>query len=408
MVVNEKKMRALTVFTYLGLAAAFAVLSWYLDGRVAGDGFEPRVVAGNWADSLPVARWVEIRPHGTQFPAYRWTHSGAVYDSQRDSLLMFGADSHRLSFDNSVYELRLGDLHWRRHQAPSPAYALRTNREGYRLAGIAQRQPWPMHAYDSLVYDPKADALRVFSGAKHSFVPAPGLQLDPAWSYSLAARSWHQDPVDTDGLPNFFATGVAFDPARDTIIGYASLTNSPAFLGLATEDEIPRRGVWELGPGRDEWRLVAGDVHHWGWINAEFDTRHSVLLIFGGDPNSSDVLAYQPNTVPGVAGQWARRSPAGDRCPGGYYFPAAYDSKRGKTLVVLPDGKSNSITCVYDYGSNTWQRLPDTQLPSLGLNYTMIYSSAQDLFVLVGGSFFNRIPTRVWALKLDDQVAETP
>ncbi len=409
MVGSNQTMRALSAAVYLGLAVLFAVSMWIFAGQVADEQRGSSKMSRHWTDSLAVGRWVELSPAGTQFPAYRWTHSGAVYDPRRDGLLMYGADSHRVSFDNAVYELRLQDLHWERHQAASPPYSLRTNRDGYRLAGIAQRQTWPMHAYDSLVYDPKADALRVFSGAKHSFLPAPGAQLDPAWSYRLADRAWQLDAVDADGLPNFFATAVTYDPARDTIIGYASLTDSQPFLALATEDEVSRHGVWALGPARDQWRLVNPDAHHWGWVNAEFDTRHGVLLIFGGDPSSSDVWAYQPALDrTGLGGQWLRRSPAGDSCPGAYYFPAAYDSKRGKTLVVLPDGKTTSISCLYDYGMNAWQRLPNADLPRLGLNYTMVYSSAQDVFILVGGSFFNRVPTRVWGLKLADQDTEIP
>lgn len=380
----------------LGLAAlsmAFSVLEVRLAHRQPAP-------PGEWLASLPADRWTELVVDRGPAPAYRWTHSGAVYAASRNSLLLFGADEHLVSYDNAVYELTLDDLQWRRHQPPSPPYTLRTDLAGRRVAGIGEPQPWPMHVYDAMLYDPATDVLRVFSGPKHSFVPAPGRQADPAWTYDLVTHRWRMEPPLPDGLPNFFAAGVARDPRRDTVIGYASLAGVAPFLPLASEDETPRLGVWELGPDRRAWQLATTERHHWGWFNAEFDAAHGVLLVFGGASGPGNVWAYRPGAEPGQAGEWERHVPGGDACPGGYYFPAAYDSRRGLTLALPPHPTARrNVTCLYDYGRDRWTALPGADLPRLSLNYTMVYAAKLDAFVLVSGSFFDGEPTRVWAFR---------
>jgi hypothetical protein len=382
----------------LVLAAAVALFTAL--ERMAAPEPGVRGPPGRWLADLPPDRWIELTSVAGPGPAYRWTHSGAVYARPRNSLILFGADEHLVSFDNAIYELRLDDLRWERHQAPSPAYALRTDGEGRRLAGLQALQPWPMHVYDAMVYDPAGDVVRVFSGPKHSFVPAPGAQSDPAWAYSLASREWRMAPALEGGLPNFFAAGVVYDPGRDTVVGYASTTAATPFLPLAGEDEVPRLGVWELGPDRRSWQLATPEAHHWGWFNAEFDAAHGVMLVFGGTSRAGTVWSYRPGARPGEAGEWRRHAPGGDACPGGFYFPAAYDSRRGVTMVLPPHPSARrNLTCLYDFARDAWTRLPAADLPRLGLNYTMVYAAALDAFVLVSGGFFDGEPTRVWAFR---------
>jgi hypothetical protein len=317
--------------------------------------------------------------------------------------LLFGADTHLVSFDNSVLELRLDDLVWVRHQPASPPYSLRTDSSGRRRAGLAQLSPWPMHVYDAMVYDPSSEVLRVFSGAKHSFMPAPGEQFDPAWAYDPRSRNWRMSPELQAGAPNFFANAAVYDKTRDTIMAYAASTAATPFVALAGEDEVQRRGLWELGPERRNWQLANAETRHWGWFNAEFDQRANVMLVFGSqsDPGGDGALwVYQPGAAAGSPGSWHQRVPAGDRCPGGNYFPATYDSRRGLTLLLPPDRElGRTVSCLYDYARNSYRRLPDADLPLLGLNFTMVYASEPDLFVLVGGGFFSNEPTRVWVMK---------
>jgi len=386
-------MRLLTPLTLVAaivlLGAALVVA---LESRQSGT--EP-----DWTSRLDVGRWTLVEPGGSAYPRFRWTHAGAAYQPRSNSLLMFGADTHLVSFDNAIAELRLDDLVWVSHPPASPRYSLRTDFAGRRVAGVLRREPWPMHIYDAMLFDPTRDQLRIFSGAKHSFLPSPGAQLDPGWSYD-SVEGWTMAEPLSGGLPNFFANAAVYDAARDTIIAYTSTRDATPFLPLAGEDEVPRVGLWELGPGRDSWLLASAETHHWGWFNAEFDGRAGLMLVFGGKLNDNSVWAYRPAARVGQAGVWERREPDGDDCPGGLYFPAAYDTRRGVTLLIPPDRKAGrSVTCTYDASSNTYRRLPGADLPFLGLNYTMVYSQQLDIFVLVGGDFFSGEPTRVWALK---------
>lgn len=354
-----------------------------------------------WQQSLPVGAWIELKTTGQQQPAFRAQHGGVAYDPKRRSLLMFGSDEHLVCHDDAVYELDLTSLTWTRHQRPAPPYSARVDEQGNRVAGVAQLQPWPMHVYDAMTFDPKNDELLVFSGPKHSFRPTVGLQRDTGWSYSLARREWRKAAPLEGGLPNFFATGVVYDSRRDTLIGYGSMRNETAGIRLGGEPSTPRVGVWELGPDRQRWIEVSDEIHHWGWFNAEYDASVGRMLVFGGDESAGSIWEYEPGGAAGQPGHWMQRFPEGDRCPSGLYFPAAYSSRHQATLVLPPDPNSRRpVTCLYDAQHNRWHRMAADQLPPLRVNYSLIYSPELDVFVLVTGDYLSNERTRVWALRL--------
>lgn len=355
---------------------------------------------GTALPDLPANVWVELETRNAALlPAFRTDHGGAVYDPLRNRLFLFGSDTHLRNFDNGLLELDLDDLTWRRPRERTPRFTLRTDAAGWRVAGGAGDVPWPMHGYDSVVYDRKLDRIVVVTGAKHSFVPAPGAQLDPIWAYAPETRDWSRLPL-SGGRPIAFAAGAVYDSTRDVIMAYAALAEDTPFVPLAGEDDAVRTGVWELGPDRDRWLLASDELHHWGWFNAEFDSAHGVMLVFGGRARDSSVWAYEPAASPGAPGRWERRRPSGDPCPGGHYFPAAYDSKRQVTFFMPYDAeRRRTVTCFYDYSANTTRRLPGAELPDVGQNYTLVYAEREDVLLLATGSFARNVPTRVWVLR---------
>jgi hypothetical protein len=388
---------------FVALTAAFAATTHRLAVRRDQAAVTAVAVAQTaLGDALPSNRWVEVSTVTAGLPVYRTDHGGAAYDPTRNSVFLFGSDTHARHFDNRIQELRLDDMTWHRPYERSPRYTLRTDARGVRVAGGRALYPWPMHVYDSMVYDPTLRALVVTSAPKHNFVPAPGAQLDGTWIYSATENRWSILGETTPETPNFFASASVYDPGRDTIIGYAALAESAPFVPPAGEANVPRTGIWEIGPDRQRWQLVSSERHHWGWFNAEFDVANRAMIVFGGDPLDPSIWLYRVGAVAGEPGSWERRRPGGDQCPGGFYFPAAYDGQRAVTLFMPYDaGLSRTITCVYDAARNVVRRLPSADLPNVGLNYTMVYVANEDYFLLLTGSFSAGEVTRVWTLKLD-------
>lgn len=353
-------------------------------------------------DSTPQNTWVQLDTFASELPDFRTDHGGAVYDPDRNSVFLFGSDTHLHSFDSNIYELSLDDLRWRKRYDGAPSYTMRTNVQGVRIAGAEGREPWPMHVYDSMVYDPVARQIIVTSGAKHNFFPRPGRQLDALWAYLPDENRWKILNTPGPPAPVFFSAGSVYDPARNAVIGYGALADSRPFLPLAGEKEVERSGVWELGPERSGWIRVSDEVHHNGWFNLEFDRANRVMLVFGGHEGDPSIWTYEVGPTVGATGRWLRRQPVGDTCPGGNYFPAAYDTRRHVTFYMPIDlGTGRRITCVYDYAKNSVQRLEGAELQDAGLNYTMVYAEKEDVFLLLTGSFSRGVRTKVWILRPD-------
>lgn len=404
---RSQRLRALLLVVATMSLAGMAWLEINVRSSIEKTNIAVERSSSTWYVDMMANRWVPLETSGRNPVTYRADHGGAAYAPDSNTVLLFGSDSHLRNFDNRVLELRLNDLSWNRPYAGSPRFAQRTDARGRRIAGIDQLLPWPMHIYDAMVYDTSNDEMLVFSGAKHSFIATPGDQSDPVWAYSPILESWRIVETIEGEDPNFFAAGAVFDSVRDTIVAYGSTADVTPFIPLGSEFEIVRTGVWELGPDRKTWVLASPGVHHWGWFNAEYDKSNRAMIVVGGNKNDSAIWQYETGRQFGAEGKWEKRAPVGDDCPGGYYFPASYDSKHEVTLFMPPDRSGKvTATCIYDAGKNITYRLPDADLPWVGLNYTLVYASKIDLFILVTGSFSRGEPTSVWALRLDTEIFE--
>ena len=398
-------LRVLPLATPIVLLTAVSMLAQtYFAERTSPK--DNRVMAENpWYANLPANRWIELEAGPNSPIGFRTDHAGAVYVPERNSVFLFGSDSHLRNFDNGLLELQLDDMRWHLPYVPSPRYAMRTDKQGRRISGVARLLPWPMHIYDAMVYDQRNRELLVLSGAKHSFVAAPGTQADPLWAYSPARDRWRILNTNRNPDPNFFAAGTAYDPIGGTVLAYAGIAADTPFIAPASEDEIGRTGVWQLSSDRKGWIRRADKAQHWGWFNLEYDALNRSLAVFGGKKNDSAVWVYETSQGADGNGDLRTLIPDGDACPGGYYFPASYNSKLGVTLILPPDPPSGiSITCVYDRRNNTYTRIPGAELRWLGLNFMLVYASKIDVHILIAGSFSRNERTSVWALKLDRTV----
>lgn len=335
--------------------------------------------------ALPPNQWVVFHKDET-LEWRRQGHAGGAYDTRRGTLLLFGSNSHGDDWDNSVHEFDPATRQWTTHYPPAHPSSYRGDERGYRVAGPAdQPQPWAMHTYDAVIYDPSLDALVVASVTAHTTLPQPipEAKRDPLWIYDLTERRWRIFDGKGDPVPVVFASAAAYDAGRDTLVVYGG--NGSGIVGL-----------FELGPDRQQWHQVA-PAHHEIHFNMEYDSRRGTLAVFGNYGNTNTVWTYRPHPTPGKAGRWEKHVPEGE-CPPGQAFPAAFDSRAGVFLLV-PRG----VTCVYDPDANRYTVLPDAKIPPLegeyNMNYHMFYDERHGVFLVVTGGW--RAAPVVWALRLD-------
>lgn len=326
----------------------------------------------------------------------RQAHAGIAYDSRRGTLLVFGSNTHGLDWDNEIHEFDPVTGRWATHYPRAPKESYRADAAGRAVAGRGRLLPWAMHTYDSIVYDPRLDALVVSALPEHNPIrkSVPEANIHPTWIYDLKTRQWRIFANNGKPYPKFFAAASAYDSDRDVIVAY-------------------KFGMWEIGPERDQWKKATGEGHHKMHFTMEYDAKHEKLVVFGDYHNSNEVWVYTPGARAGDKGTWERKTPQGASCPPGQHFPVAYDSEHGVFLLVVDNtpftedkkgrrkrtarAKSSS-TFVYDLGRNRCVRLPDADLRPLGMNYMMAYDRFHKVFLLVTDDHGK---SEVRALKLD-------
>jgi hypothetical protein len=328
----------------------------------------------------------------------RQTHAGIAYDSKRGTLLIFGSNTHGLDWDNEVHEFDPVTARWETHYPRAPKASYRADADGRAIAGTDRLLPWAMHTYDNIVYDPALDAIIVSALPEHNPIrkSVPAATIHPTWIYDLKTHQWRIFENKDKPYPKFFAAASAYDPDRDVIAAY-------------------KWGMWEIGPERDAWKRASRESHHEIHYTMDYDARHRKFVVFGDYRDSDAVWAYTPGARAGDPGTWEKMPPQeGASCPPGQHFPVAYDSGHGVFLLVVDNtpfvenGKGrrkrmgrarSSSSFVYDLGSNRCVRLPDADLPPLGMNYMMVYDHFHKVFLLVTGNHAK--PAAVWALRLD-------
>jgi hypothetical protein len=335
---------------------------------------------------LPPNQWVKFSV-SSERGWHQQGHAGVVYDSKRGTVLLYGSNTHGKDWDNSVREFDPLREKWIQHypSANPDTYRLDINRNI--VSGPAENpQPWAMHTYDALVYDPVNDQLVVASTPAHQQrkirqFKGQKPKVSITWLYDLETHTWSM--LDNGGKPppSTFAGAIAYDEKRDTIFLYS------------------KRKFAELGPDRNHW--ITGSAPRIGSIHfmLEYDVKNHVILSFGDYKGSDKIWAYAPGDVPGVAGKWLLQEPEGDTIPADEHYPVAYDASQGVFLLV-PDGPESAETYIYNYSAGTIRHLSSAHLPGkLRMNYKMIYDPRHRVFLLITGNWDK--PTTVWALKLD-------
>ena len=365
-------------------AIIFAVvwLSIAADPVLGAETLDPKLLA------LEANRWTKVDQSGHT----KWRrdgHMGMAYDSKRGVLLFFGSGTHGKNWDNAVYQFDPVSGRWETHYAPAPEESYRADPIGNRVTGIGRPQPWAMHVFDGMVYDPVRDALVVAARPGHNPMRKTlrSAKIDPVWVYELGFRQWRMMVNGGEPPPVVFAGGTAYDRIRDTIV-----LSRPHKRGGE---------VWELGPGRRKWvRAWRGKRQHSIHVNMGYDSKNRRIVVFGDYKPTEKVAVYAPGAQAGEPGRWHKSVPGGDRCPEVTKTPIAYSERDGVFLVVPRIGKSRkTATCVYDAATHRYRRVPGVGLERGHMNFMMAYDIRHDVFLMVTGNW--RAPPEVWAFKLD-------
>lgn len=347
--------------------------------------------------------WAKVRV-GTVGAWYGEGHAGAVFDTRRRKIFVFGSGFDGKSWDNAVHEFDPSILQWSNHEPPAPRSTYRTDKEGHPISGDRALQPWAMQVFGGLAYDPSLDALVLAATPRGN----PALRRvhrevrDPVWLYELAARQWRAMDLPEGKAVASDGSAIAYDMKRDTLVVYN------------------RAGVWEMGPDRKAWHLATTESHHESHPKLVFDPRRGDFLVFGG-LGGNKIWVYTPGAEAGQAGSWAERVPGGDQCPFDEDPAVAFDPDDDLVLLVLEntlspneqaerlarkgapaqqkeasspadqgsksakdDGEGQRVTCVYDPAANAFVRLPLAVPPTAGHPHTLLYDPIFKVFFLMG------------------------
>jgi len=337
---------------------------------------------------LPAGSWTKIHEQdpGSDQAFTRQAHGGATFDPGRGRVMLFGSDTHRRDWDNSVRFFDMGSLQWSSAYPPDDPKSYRVNADGIPVAGEGVERPWAMHTFDAVEFDPVTDRLIIGSHPKHL---APGkkwgmdkalwrrIRSHPTWIYHVGDNRWEPLPGKAVSL---FPYGAAFDPHRRALIG------------------VKPDGYWELAADSGKWRRLAKGTPN-AWHNAAaYDSDHDVVVSFGTNKRSNAVWRYRRGDKKG------RKMPTpGVRPPGADSPPLAYHPGIERVVALVERRKKNgpgtTETWIYSTQEDAWSRLKTANLPfSVGMNYDMVYDPGHGLLVLVAN--MRGEPTSVWVLRL--------
>jgi len=339
-----------------------------------------------WALSLTGApAWTALAPVGPP-PSARIWHS-AIYDTIYDRMLVFGGFSDGYpSPDNDVWELSL---------AGTPTWST------FDVLGAPPRERY----YHSAIYDLPRRRMIVYGGISAASC------LGDVWALSTRTGAWSElSPVGTPPSPRRGQSAI-YDPVRDRMVMFGGGDDASGYyLG----------DTWRLSlAGTPTWSRVAVSPGPIGRIGhtAFYDPARDRMVLFGGACN--DIFSVCSKEVWGLplAGtpHWAdlmseyvlAPMPRADHT-------AIYDPVRDRMVVFGGEwygemGPFDDVWALSLAGTPAWTRLAPTGAPPTARRgHTAIYDPARDRMVVFGGCAYPGQPfNEVWALSLSGGPAWT-
>ncbi len=352
---------------------------WFL-GDVDKSRVFPLVEAGY--QGLPKGRWVKIHQQKPEDQVFftRQEHAGSGFDALNSRLYIFGSNTHGEDWNNAVYWFDLDTLTWSQSYQPDSPDTYSVNSQGVPVAGKAHNHPWAMHTFAAIAFDKLHRKLVVASYPGHLSPDRYGQSLAHLWRRIKKQPTWLYDPGTNqwqsyDGkAEQFFPYAMIYDSDRGVITGFKP------------------NGIYDWQGRIFGWKKIGDRAMQQWHTNGVYDSVNHVFIFYGGNAMKNSVYVYK-------AGDKAveKMPTLGLRPPGGQSMPLTFHKRSGR-MVALIDTENQAQTWLYDYKSDSWQRLEADFPYPVGMNYTMEYDIRRDVVVLVSSPADQ--PVAVWVLKL--------
>lgn len=358
---------------------------------------------------LPLDQWVKVLNTDVTAPEgfYKQQHGASTYDSLRDRIVFFGADTHWSAgglqverSDNTLRYLDLKTLTWsHEYQPDDPLGTYTVNSSGVSVAGVNGDRPWAMHAFEGLEYDAANDRYIVSSAPLHPGLPAsiPRPTAFPTWIWDPKSSAWSTVPLaPAMNINDIWARPTAYDSDREVVIWFGD------------------SGVFELSLDTLVWTQVSAEPSPLLIeATAVYDPVNKVVIQWGRDKSDprNDVFVYDPATQ-----KYSQMATPGQRPDARDTVrpavPATFHDGLGKAVIVMNDEGDSALsthltTWTYDAALDAWDYIDTADLPfRLPRNYTLEYVAQHDVMMLFthGGD----TAPDVWALRLSTPVPAPP
>jgi hypothetical protein len=340
------------------------------------------VYADLWALSLSgTPTWTELTPAGLRPSGL--AGASAIYDSQRQRMVIFGGVLASGLLQNLSFALDLSDDHWTQIVD----------------AGVARPSPRRGHV---AVYDNALDRMLIFGGSN--------VADTSTYAYYFADSSWSPRLPTTGTVNPAVATGI-FDPVRNRLI-VAGATTQILDLGTNTWTALPGpvpniTTAAAYDPTRD--LMVVDELHVLDLTNltwrahshpqpsvranhtAIYDPTHGRMVLYGGRGEAEILGDLWTFDASGTVG-WAPLAAAGTPPLSRFAHTAIYDPIRDRMIAYGGqnpyDVELSDVWALSLSGTPQW-----TELHPLGdaspphSFHTAIYDPVQDRMVVWGGSY---------------------
>ena len=210
---------------------------------------------------------------------------------------------------------------------------------------LVPANPWIGGCHAATVYDPSRNCVWFANGSQlgydcgYGIVPAPVFNATGIWRFDCP-----NGPV-TQYCDTLLGDGAWFD-AEAHYFYYDSLRDNIMAPGTRT------LCVFHIGSKRNFRSTYPFNMVGTTTLAGCFDTKRGLLALAFAASGSNAVWFFNPADT-----TWFSRAPAA--VPGFTTGEMTYDSKNDKFLYFGSGYSAHTVIWAYDYGSNTWTRMPE-------------------------------------------------
>lgn len=294
---------------------------------------------GNWTGS-----GFQLLATAPTAPAWRPSpHAGTVWDGARQTLWVFGSETHGVDMDNAVYGWRASDGLFVKNYEADPKTGYRMDAAGVYWSSTAKVRPWAMHTYRRLRWLPGSSEIEVMYDPHEHAGVAPIIE-NPAqtaanrvaviWYYNVATGTWRHQSIGASaqvvGTAPIFPMGYSADYGWFTDNGTTWTALSPA--GVRSTATVYKKANSQY----HSYMHVRNGVAYKVGGNAN-------ILLYSRHPlnNLAASTVYSTASFPALAG-YVVNNMASAMMPDGRIV--IFPTKDGSTHAMILDPVANTVT----------------------------------------------------------------